>query len=268
MNLIEYPVSWYLDKMARGEHFSIAMFGDGEWQCIANAVLQDRYIQNAEKTEYTPKLSQAMAESLKFDQPNCYFAVPDTFRTYAPMKCYETSIDRICDKLRVKINFVEKNCWNRAMCEAKMYPIISEFRKHNVCIVSNKMLKGLTFLKYDKFVEVGYPNCYADLERATDECLEYGKSGIYLFACGIPAALFVQRLHGKIKDSWFLDLGSIWDGFAGIGGQRPTRREFYRHPDEWKKWRDENLREIDWETKELPKVDWFGMGSKEINPNL
>lgn len=265
MNLNNYPIQFYIDKIEANEYFNLGHYGDGEWQCIFNK-WKGSFNQNCEGTKYTKELTEDMVKSLQFKQPNFYFATDDF--ALSGMQNYNHMIDDVQKILKIDIPFVNKHVWHKEMCDANLTGFIKALLKKNVVIVSNKMLRGLTFLKYDKFVEIGYPNCYADLERATQECLDYGKPGVYIFACGIPATLFVQKLHGRIPNSWFLDLGSIWDSFVGIGGQRPTRREWYLHPEEWKEWRDKILDGVEWETKELPKVEWYGMGSKEINPNL
>lgn len=254
----DQPLSWYVDKIANNEHFSLGMYGDGEWQCIFNHAFGDRFKGNCEGTEYTSDLSEKMADSLNFKGENFLFSAPDTFKKVPDYKRYEILIDKLAHK-----EYVEKNVWHKEMCNGNLYPLIKELRNHNVAIIGNKNLKGLTFLNYDKFFEVSYPNCYGELEKITNEILEYGKSGVYIFACGIPATLFVQAVHGKIPNSWFIDMGSIWDGFVGIGGQRPTRREFYKHPDQWKEWVDKNLKEIEW-PRELPQVNWYGMGSLDV----
>jgi hypothetical protein len=175
---------------------------------------------------------------------------------------YAKTIDRITD-----IEFVDKQVWNEAMYKNELYPLVKALREKNVCIISNKMLRGLTFLNYDHYIEIDYPNCFDQLEDVTKQILEYGKEGVYIFACGIPASLFVQAVHDKIPNSWFIDFGSIWDGFVGIGGQRPTRREFYLHPETWVEFVNENLKEIEW-SREIPKVHWHGMGSLDINKSL
>lgn len=265
MKFNDYQIDFYIDKLKNNEPFSIGMYGDGEWQCIFNKWGR-KFKENCEKTVYTKELTDAMVESLKFNSPNFYFATDDF--SLSGMGEYNKMIDEVQELLKIDIDFVNKHIWHVAMYEARLTEFIKALLEKNVCIVSNKMLRGLTFLKYDKFVEIDYPNCYKDLERATKECLDYGKEGIYIFACGIPATLFVQRLHNKIPNSWFLDLGSIWDAFVGIGGQRPTRREWYLNPEEWKQWRNDTLKGIKWETKELPVVEWYGMGSKDINKNL
>lgn len=257
MNIKKYNLDWYVDKIRKGEHFSLGMYGDGEWQCIFNN-FGGKFKENCEGTIYTPELSKAMADSLTFDSPNFLFSASEDLVTMG----YDRKIDSI-----TKIDFVEKDMWHRAMCNGELYPLIKELRNHNVCIVGNENLKRLTFLNYDHFIDIGYPNSFEKLEQTKEEILKYGKEGIYIFACGIPATLFVQSVHNKIPNSWFLDLGSIWDGFCGIGGQRPTRREFYLHPETWIEWVDKNLKDIEWQRK-LPRVKWHGMGSLDINQNL
>ena len=132
------------------------------------------------------------------------------------------------------------------MCDAELNPLIMQLRKMNVVVISNKALRKLDFLKYDKFIEIGYPNCYLDgsLQKAYVEAIDYGKPAVYILACGIPAILLAQWLHGKIENSWFIDMGSIWDTFVGIGAQRPTRAYLYSHPEEYKEWLAKNLKNI------------------------
>jgi len=261
MIIHDYPIDWYVDKLNNKEPFSLGMFGDGEWQCIFNAY-GDRFSANCEGTIYSQELTRQMNESLKFKSDNFYFAAPDTFQKVPEYFHYEGMVDKITD-----VEFVEKNMWNKAMYEAKLYPLIKALRDKNLCIISNSALRDLTFLDYDHYIGIDYPNCFPQLEETTQKILDYGREGVYLFACGIPASLFVQAVHGKIPNSWFIDLGSIWDGFVGIGGQRATRREFYLHPETWLEWVNENLKDIEWH-RELPKRNWHGMGSLDINPNL
>jgi len=256
-------LDWYLQKIKNKEPFSLGHYGDGEIQCILNH-FGDNFTGNCEGTNYTKELTKAMVDSMYFKPDNFYFAISGMLQTYTPMKHYAKGIDKHFPNKQ----FYEKGIWNEAMHKGELYPLIKELRNQDVYIVGNKMLRNLTFLNYKGFYEVSYPNCFGELEEITKQILKDNKEGVYIFACGIPATLFVQKLHGKIPNSWFIDMGSIWDGFIGIGGQRPTRREFYLHPETWKDWVKDNLKDIEWETKELPKVLWHGMGSFEINPNL
>lgn len=249
MNIKDYPLSFYINKLNNDEYFSLGMYGDGEFQCIANSLVGEGFKKNCEGTLYTKELSEAMAESLKFKSDNFFFSA-----------CKMEGVDRMLKLLGVEIEFHEKDMWHKAMYMSELKPLIDVLKTKNLCIISNKMLRNLSFLNYDHFIEIDYPNCFSQLDEITQKVLDYSKEGVYLFACGIPATLFVQKLHGKISNSWFLDLGSIWDGFVGIGGQRPARRELYENPEKWKDWYKKNTGE----TREMPSVEWYGMGSKEI----
>jgi hypothetical protein len=43
----------------------------------------------------------------------------------------------------------------------------------------------------------------------------YGHPGVYLFSAGMAANVFVADLHGIIPNSFFIDVGHIWDVFVG-----------------------------------------------------
>ena len=239
MIIHEKPIGWYINKLKNNEYFSIGMLGDGEWNAIMHS---DVHGKNAEETIYTPDLCDDLFESLKFKADNFYFSTPEGLKNPKWSGLGEVRIDKWLKKAGVEIEFLEKDCWDRWTREAMLGPFIKQLQKMNVCIVSNKALRGLSFLNYDHFIEIGYPNCYDEIDRAVEECLlHYGKPGVYLVAMGLPAALFVQKMHGKIPNSWFLDLGSIWDAFVGIGAQRGWRAELYNDPEEYHIWKKASL---------------------------
>ncbi len=242
MKLLEHPMDWYLEKLRNNEYFSMGMYGDGEWQAIFNASLQGGFDKNCEGTIYDTKLCQEMLESLKFKSANFYFSTPITFKKVPEFYKYETWIDETLKRLEVDIEFVEKNVWNEEMKAGRLGPLIKELKKKKICIISNEALRGLTFLNYDKFIEIGYPNCYLDgtLDKAYTEAVKTDCE-VYIIAAGIPATLLVQRLHESLKNSFILDLGSIWDGFVGIGAQRSFRANLYANPELYKEWRAKNL---------------------------
>ena|SRR3990167_9426795 len=238
MTVLNKPLDWYIEKIKNKEYFSQGMFGDGEWEAIFHTRVG---LSNAEETKYTPELCAELKKSLHFKADNFFFSVPqglDRPEVFGP--------SRINNFLRLEglnIEFYEKDMWDQAMKSGELKKFIDLLRTQNVCIISNKALRGLHFLGYDKFIEISYPNCYLDgsLDRAYDEAIAYGKPGVYIIAAGLPAALLVQKLHGKIPNSWFLDLGSIWDGFVHIGAQRGFRAALYEDKKKYFEWFDRNL---------------------------
>lgn len=247
MVLHEYNLDWYVQKLKRGERFGLGMYGDGEWQAIfRHALKMKRFTQNCEATVYDDKLCEEMAESLKYGGRNFLFSAPDTFKVVPEYFQYEAMADASahimgCDG----IEYVEKNVWNKEMKEGGLWPLIEQLRKMPVYFIGNAYLRGLTFLKYKKFFEIGYPNCYLDgsFQKAKDDVVEFGKPGVYLIAAGIPAALMAQHIHKNVADATVIDTGSIWDGFVGIGGQRSFRHELYQDEAAWQAWAHKNIKD-------------------------
>lgn len=234
------PIEFYVNKLKNNEYFSIGMYGDGEWIAIFKERIGKT---NAEGTIYTKELCDALEQSMYFQSENFYFSTPAGLKNAQHTGIGEKKLDNWLSARNLNIEFLEKDSWNDWAREAKLYHFIQQLRQMNVCIISNKALRGLNFLGYDHFIEISYPNCFIDgsLENAYNEAIKYGKSGVYLIAAGLPAALLVQRLHNQIPNSWFLDLGSTWDGFVKIGAQRGWRQELYKDKERWLRWFDKNL---------------------------
>lgn len=233
MKVVEHPIEWYVEKINKNEPFSICTMGDGEF--IA-AFGQHVGGENAEATVYSQELCDQMRESFKFKAENFYFSAPAGLKDAGLTGIGEVRIDRFLNDIGADIEFHEMEIWDQAMKAGNFGGFIKALRAKNVCVISNQALRLLTPLKYDKFIEIGYPNCFLEVDRVVQEVLEYGKPGVYLIAMGIPAVLVAQRLHGKIKDSWFIDIGSVWDTFVGIGRQRGFRAELYADHNKYAKW--------------------------------
>ncbi len=227
------PIKWYANKIRKNEYFSQGMYGDGEWLGIFEERIGKT---NAEDTIYTADLCRELRESLFFKSKNFYFSAPTVLKRADWTGIGERKIDAFLETRNLDIEFYEKDEWDKAMKTGELKIFIKAIREKNVVIISNKHLRKLPF--YDHFIEIDYPNCFDQIERVIKEILDYGKPAVYLFSAGLPATLFVQRLHNKVENSWFLDVGSIWDAFVGIGEQRGWRKELYADPVRYKLWRN------------------------------
>lgn len=232
MDILNKPLSFYIEKLKKKEYFSLVMYGDGEWEAIFKNNIGGK---NAEGSIYTPELCDALEKSLYFKADNFFFSTAGQLL----LKIKNYLIGRKLD-----IDFYEKEVWNEAGVKAELYPLINQLRKMRVVIVGNNALRKLSFLNYNHFIEVSYPNCFVDKERVIKECLEYGKPAVYLFSVGLPNPIFIQELHGKIPESWFVAVGSIWDTFVRIGGQRGFRQELYSDEVKYQQWLKDNLKEL------------------------
>lgn len=233
MVIVNHPLEWYVDKLQNNEHFSLGCYCDGEWIGLFHERIGRS---NAEGTVYTKELCDALEQSLYYKDDSFYFSSAEVLKNRAWTTIGEDRVDQYLADRELQIEWHEKDMWDARMKECTMQPFIRQLRSMNVCIISNRNLMRLHFLNYDYFVEIDYPNCYDQIDRVVDQCLRYGKSGVYLICAGLPAALIAQRLHKQIPDSWFIDSGSIFDAFVGIGAQRGWRQALYSDQEKYNNW--------------------------------
>lgn len=234
MNIQNLPLEWYIQELEQNRPFSLAHYGDGEWL----AVFKDRLNgQNAEGTVYTNPLCDELLQTLRYKADNFHFATPDDLKHVGIVE----PIDAFLKAQGLDIVFLEKDVWNASVRDGVLGPFIKAVRGLNLCFVSNEAMRGLYFLNYRSFVDVGYPNAYERIDQAVEEALK-ADAEVYIVAMGLAGPCFVRRMHEKVGDKAFIiEVGSIFDGFVGMGGQRGWRAEMYADPRKVMAWRTKNL---------------------------
>ena len=236
MRIHTKDLSWYIKKLKNREYFSQGMYGDGEWIGIFDRKTGRA---NAEGTIYTQELRDALRESLNFESDNFIFSIPDVLQTdevFGPHK-----IDDYLIKHGLEIEGYEKDVWDIASREAELAPLIQQLRKMNVCFVGNQDFIGkLDFINV--WVPLDYPNCFYQRKDIKNKICSGRHFDVYLFAAGLPAAVFVQDVCKSKPNSFFIDVGSIFDGLIGIGAQRGWRAELYADKIKYRKWLEKNLK--------------------------
>jgi hypothetical protein len=203
----------------------MGMYGDAEWIAIFRRDIGGK---NAEHTIYTPELCKALRMSLSYRADNFYFSTP--------IEVIHMGFEKRIDFL-TQVEFVEKDApWDVESRLGGLVPFIQQLKKMKTCIISNKALRGLTFLEYDAFIELSYPNCFPEIETVIQQAQKIGNGYVFLISAGLPATLIAQQLHATLDNVFALDLGSIWDAFVKIGAQRGWRRELYDNETKYKEW--------------------------------
>ena len=241
MNIIYKPIDWYVEKLKNKECFSFGMYGDGEWGFILGSLRE---------TQHGCPCPDGIKESLLFNSPNYYFSVAEVLKNAAWTGIGEDRMQKVLDELKLDIEFHEKDMWDTEMKKGGLTSLIEQLRKMDVYLIGNQMLEGLTFLNPQKIFGLDFPDWYTGekMDVMVEKILAFGKPGVYMIAGGPASCILTQRLHGKIPDSWVLHLGSIWDGFVGMGSMRGFRGEMYADPTKHKAWAMSNLKGIveDW----------------------
>ncbi|GAG77896.1 unnamed protein product, partial [marine sediment metagenome] len=154
-------------------------------------------------------------------------------------------------------NYINIEAYERDMIlddlarDAGLFPLINQLQKMDVVIIGPRPLRRLHFLNRKHFVQISSPNLHLEFKQdrkrlsgidwAVEDALEYGKPAVYLVSAGVSAAVIIDRLHDEIPDSFFIDCGSIWDAFVGIGEQREWRANLYDNPIALAEWEGRNL---------------------------
>ena len=238
-----YDIDWYINRLKNNEYYSFPGFSDAEWI----AMEKDRIgLRTGGHQIYTEDIGNALIDALRLDKPNYLRAVP---KCLEEKQWYgEERMDRWMDTWGIKNKtFYERDeITDELAKKGLLNSFIKQLTIMDTVVISNKYVRDIKkFLPYKHYIEIPKLDVYTEegwLEKYTQKVLDYGKPAVYLFSAGFAAAPFIAKLHGKIPNSFFLDVGSIWDAFCGIGGQRGWRAELYEDPKKLKQWKEQQLK--------------------------
>ena len=240
----EMPIIYYVDRLREGDYFSFAGYSDAEWYCILGIREGDRSgLGQIFSAEHGKRLADVIQR--RWNDPRFLFAIPKCLWEL-PHFCKE-SIDIFLRRRQIQLEAYERDMVTDRLAEnADLFPLINQLRRMNTIIIGNKHLRGLNeqVFRYGCFIEISSPNLHLEpngIERAVEQAKAYGQSGVYLVSAGVSAAVIIDQLHDAIPNSFFIDCGSIWDAFVGIGEQREWRRILYTHPNKYRRWIKRNL---------------------------
>ena len=212
LEVSEKEYSLFLDKLENNEYFSLMSYADGELSFIF-----DR-LSVSPREVYTPDCREELINALDVCKlSNCYLAT-----IKRPGRIYQRIVKQgkklFKEKGLHEKDFFDSNLFYSVLMRGKLLPLIEIFRERRVVIIGSNPLRKLndSFFEYAKFIEVPRKRATLERERVLKEILDFGKPAIYAFSAGIVSNILISKVHGKIKNSFFLDLGSIWDAFLGI----------------------------------------------------
>jgi len=252
----ELPIEYYIDRLIKPSRnkndrpFSLVGYGDAEWFCVlkhqlGNTTSLGQVIDEPAGNKLLDILKRRQAD------PNFLFSTPKCIWGRANFVDGEIdqSIESILESQGIQVEFYERDMMNDELAEhAGLYPWIDYIRSVDTILIGNEELAGrLDFLKCDQFLGIPSPNLHLQEEKIDEivhKLLAQNISALYLVSAGISAPLIIDRLYEWMgHHSAFIDCGSIWDAFAGIGGQREWRARLYDIPNKLDQWKRANLRE-------------------------
>lgn len=202
---IRKNLQFYVDKLKAGEKFSLARYGDGELLCMWG-----KQGGNSNGCAYTPELRAALLQSMK---------VTDQDFIHGLQRVELWDQDRIISEYPA-IEWHDSEIFGEAAASGGLAPFIEEINKHPVTVIGNYSIREATakLFPHRWFIEVPPVNAFQVEAEVVGKILwedRFTKEPkVYLFSCGMAANALVASLHGKVQ-GWLLDVGHIWDPFAG-----------------------------------------------------
>jgi len=205
------PLSWYVEKLARGEPFSFARYGDGEW----NAILGVKGA-NCDGHEYFPTLGAALRGAIERPLPYYYAMQRSALRDMG------LRIARFLEKHRGAVRrWHDADVFHRASGKGLLFPLVRQLRCMDIVIIGPPHLRPLSdgVVPYRHFIEISPRNCFVAADDIRAQALAYGQGRrgiVYAFSASMTANVIIHDLFPQLGGSnWLIDFGSLWDAFAG-----------------------------------------------------
>ena len=228
MKIQKEPLSFYVDLLASGKHYTFARYGDGEW----NAIKGKRGC-NCDKHEYFPALGKGLKHTLLRpirDERYLYALQTQTDLTHRGD--VQTFFREHLDGVKV----YDSDVFHAASEAGELYPLVSQLNRMHNCIVGPKSLRCLSGagLLYQGFIEIQPTNCFHQRDYIRDKILKYSqlvssRDVVYCFSASMLTEILTYELWPTLgKTNWLIDFGSLWDVYAGT----KTRKYHSRIPPE------------------------------------
>lgn len=227
------------EAIKSGEDFSFPGFSDSEWCCIVGVNIG--HYSGAGQL-HTEEIGRLLREAIQSQDGSYKRAVPSVIKSLPVWKYVEVWEKR--NLASDEIFYERDGVLDDAAAAAGLAPLIKALRERDVYIVGPPSHRGLFFLKPKQFFEITTPNFHLEpggIDRVVMDIQDFAMPGVYLFSCGMSDAVMISRLNGTIPGASFIDCGSIWDAFVGVGGHREWRQKLYDDPWRWVEWLRKNL---------------------------
>ncbi|MFQ5512797.1 MAG: hypothetical protein ACE5FG_00050 [Myxococcota bacterium] len=223
----ELPIELFVEKLRTGEPFAASRFGDGEWNCILG--VEGR---NCDDHEYFPELRTELSQVLEGRPPYLLGLQPGALREPGAR-----AIQRFLSSRSLDLEWFDSDVFQRAHWEGRFNPFVNALRERRPLFVGPRHIRAPLSEIFPRggFVEIPALNCFlarGRIETEIQEELHRAGYDVILFSAGMTTNLLIDRLHVEVGERvTLIDLGSIWDVYAG----RISRRHFH---DDWCDWKE------------------------------
>ncbi len=240
----EYPIDFYIDKLKRQEYFCLPGYSDAEFYSMMGIRIGSKTgLGQILSKEHGVKLLDVMKR--RQNDPRWLFAIPKCLWDLPYFSKPYLTIDKYLERNRLDIEAYERDMILDDLAKnAGLHPFIKQLQQMDTVLIGPKEFSDgcLSFLNFKFNYEIPTPNLHMNseyLEWVTTR--NVGKWKTILVSAGVSAPIIIDRMYETYPDNFYIDCGSIWDAFVGIGGQRQWRADLYQNPKALQAWKRKNI---------------------------
>ena len=243
MNLVQIKqetIDWYIKRINSGVPLSLSRWGDGEWRSTltdgkTNWIRLEK-INRSWKHGRTNKSGHGFSDEMGAEMRALLRSRPKQILTMAGRFGNANAKKPMIDlalwiKEWLDANKLSDIPWGS--CDTIVYALINQefegfldcLQDKRILLVGPKHLQRLKVIPYIDHVVVPDRNAYNYknwlYKKIANHARHTEKPMIVSISMGPAAPILIEELHRDFgKHHSFIDLGSIWDGFAGVQSRR------------------------------------------------
>ena len=225
-------LQFYVNKLVAGEPFAFVRYGDGEWKVITGH-MDEAVLCGRTHHMNLPGLQNATAVTLTEHprrEENFYLATRCAYKGKPGAPEYYAWLQWMWAHRVDDLEFHDCNVFAEASAEGRLWPFVEAIRNLDALrvVVGPRWLKDLDrVFPVDVFIEIREVDCWHDANRIMSRCVEVEPPAFYSISAGVAANplchwLYHYKWYGR--QSWILDVGSLWDPFCGVQSRSYHKR--------------------------------------------
>lgn len=193
------------EKIRSGEHFSLARYGDGEFNAILGVDGA-----NCDGHSYYPEMGKELADTLRSSPQYC-------IGLHQNAKIQKATLDWLVSE-SFSANFVSNAVFHCATRDGLFNQFWDALKGKRVVIVAPKYIRGQTAVYASKFIEIPGIETYSRMKEITTELESFDfTDSVCLICASMTAPLVVDYLYETYRDTaTFIDFGSSFDPVVGV----------------------------------------------------
>lgn len=219
MKVKRYSLSWYTEKLALSEPFTIARYGDGEWLTILgnDSIPGKNFIgmQNSNGCTFTQELSDDLRAVLKRENQYQHAILGIAKRKKGD------DIEAFLKRHKINIRWHDGDLFLNATLAGDFYPVVKELRTKRILYVGNEKLRGLNhtglgFFEYEGYIQPPPQNAHRFKTQIVEQAkrlIRQKNIEVVGWSSGLASKVFIDEVFMEFPHITQIDFGSQWDGF-------------------------------------------------------